>query len=93
MTDHAATRRWQDLLRRQPLEWARGRSFCWAAPLLLLAGITAVDLNTTERFRIISWIVLVPGIAAALCGVWATAVFAVLAVLDYIAVDSVWPHQ
>ncbi|MER5517628.1 PP2C family protein-serine/threonine phosphatase [Streptomyces sp. NPDC002763] len=75
------------------MQWARGRSFSWAAPLLLLAGITAVDLNTTERFRIISWIVLVPGIAAAICGVWATAVFAVLAVLDYIAVDSVWPHQ
>ncbi|MEV5841028.1 PP2C family protein-serine/threonine phosphatase [Streptomyces sp. NPDC051985] len=87
MIDHQALRRRKELLR------ARGRSFAWVAPLLLLAGITAVDLNTTERFRIISWIVLVPGIAAAICGVWATAVLAVLAVLDYIAVDHAWPHQ
>ncbi|MFG2704884.1 PP2C family protein-serine/threonine phosphatase [Streptomyces sp. NPDC048386] len=85
--DHHALRRRQELLR------ARGRSIAWVAPLLLLAGITAVDLNTTERFRIISWIVLVPGIAAALCGVWTTAVFAVLSMLDYIAVDDVFPHE
>ncbi|MFK0152414.1 PP2C family protein-serine/threonine phosphatase [Streptomyces sp. NPDC090499] len=87
MTDHQALRRRKELL------WARGRSVAWAAPLLLLAGITAVDLNTTERFRIVSWIVLVPGIAAAICGVWTTGVFAVLSVLDYVAVDSAWPHQ
>ncbi|MFI6020955.1 PP2C family protein-serine/threonine phosphatase [Streptomyces sp. NPDC051287] len=92
MTDHPAPRRRQDL-RRQPLDWVRGRSFSWAAPLLLLAGITLVDLNTTERFRIISWIVLVPGIAAAICGIWATAAFALLAVLDYLLVDSLWPHK
>ncbi|MBW8797985.1 MAG: serine/threonine-protein phosphatase [Streptomyces sp.] len=87
MTDHQALRRRKELL------WARGRSIGWVAPLLLLAGITAVDLNTTERFRIVSWIVLVPGIAAALCGVWTTAVFAVLSVLDYVAVDHAWPHE
>ncbi|MEW1773003.1 PP2C family protein-serine/threonine phosphatase [Streptomyces sp. NPDC086777] len=87
MTDHQALRRRKELL------WARGRSVAWMAPLLLLAGITAVDLNTTERFRIVSWIVLVPGIAAAICGVWTTAVFAVLSVLDFVAVDSAWPHE
>nr|WP_309500690.1 PP2C family protein-serine/threonine phosphatase [Streptomyces shenzhenensis] len=87
MRDHQALRRRQELLR------ARGRSIAWAAPLLLLAGITVVDLNTTERFRIISWIVLVPGIAAALCGVWTTAVFAVLSVLDYTAVVTTWPRD
>ncbi|WP_406438157.1 serine/threonine-protein phosphatase [Streptomyces sp. NBC_00631] len=87
MTDHQAQRRRKELLR------ARGRSISWAAPLLLLAGITAVDLNTTERFRIVSWIVLVPGIAAALCGVWTTAVFAALSLLDYVAVDRAWPRE
>ncbi|MGW5651620.1 PP2C family protein-serine/threonine phosphatase [Streptomyces humi] len=87
MTDHQALRR------RQDLPWARGRGFAWVAPLLLLAGITAVDLNTTERFRIISWIVLVPGIAAAICGVRTTAVFSVLAVADYVVVDNAWPEQ
>jgi hypothetical protein len=87
VTDHQAVRRCRELL------WVRGRSVAWVAPLLLLAGITAVDLNTTERFRIVSWIVLVPGIAAAICGVWTTAVFAVLSVLDYVAVDNAWPQQ
>ncbi|MFD8817605.1 PP2C family protein-serine/threonine phosphatase, partial [Streptomyces sp. NPDC059627] len=87
MTDH------QVLRRRKELLWARGRSVAWAAPLLLLAGITVVDLNTSERFRIVSWIVLVPGIAAAICGVRTTAVFAVLSVLDYVVVDNAWPHR
>jgi hypothetical protein len=87
VTDHQALRRRKELL------WARGRSIAWAAPLLLLAGITLVDLNTTERFRIVTWIVLVPGVAAAICGVWTTAVFAVLSVLDYVVVDSAWPHR
>ncbi|AJP02755.1 integral membrane protein [Streptomyces cyaneogriseus subsp. noncyanogenus] len=71
----------------------RGRSMGWVPPLLLLAGIAVADFNTTGEFRIISWIVLVPGIAAALCGVWGTAVFAVLALLAYVTVDSAWPHQ
>ncbi|WP_411757116.1 PP2C family protein-serine/threonine phosphatase, partial [Streptomyces calvus] len=70
-----------------------GRSVAWVPPLLLLTAITVADYNTTGEFRIISWIVLVPGIAAALCGVWATAVFAVLAVAAYVTVDNAWPHQ
>ncbi|WP_344605662.1 PP2C family protein-serine/threonine phosphatase [Streptomyces glaucus] len=71
----------------------RGRSVAWAPPLLLLAGITVVDYNTTGEFRIISWIVLVPGIAATICGVWGTAAFAVLSVAAYVLVDTSWPHQ
>ncbi|MEU9452744.1 PP2C family protein-serine/threonine phosphatase [Streptomyces sp. NPDC048277] len=87
MSDHQAPWRRRDLLR------VRGRSIAWVPPLLLLAGITLVDLNTTERFRIISWIVLVPGIAAAICGVWTTAAFAVLSLLDYATVNALWPHR
>ncbi|MEU0740072.1 PP2C family protein-serine/threonine phosphatase [Streptomyces sp. NPDC006134] len=79
--------------REQPLLRLRGRSVGWVPPLLLLAGIALADFNTTGEFRIISWIVLVPGIAAALCGVWGTAVFAALALLTYVTVDSAWPHQ
>jgi serine phosphatase RsbU (regulator of sigma subunit) len=71
----------------------RGRSIAWVPSLLLLVGIVLVDLNTTERFRIISWIVLVPGTAAAICGVWTTGAFAVLAVVTYFAVDSAWPGE
>ncbi|MFF3916696.1 PP2C family protein-serine/threonine phosphatase [Streptomyces sp. NPDC001852] len=79
--------------RRRQLLRARGRNVAWVPPLLLLVGIVLLDLNTTERFRIITWIVLVPGTAAAICGVWTTAVFAVLAVVTYVVVDSAWPGQ
>ncbi|MEU1401716.1 PP2C family protein-serine/threonine phosphatase [Streptomyces sp. NPDC005728] len=79
--------------KRRQLLRIRGRSIAWVPPLLLYLGITLVDLNTTERFRIISWIVLVPGIAAAICGVWATAAFAGLSVVTYIVVDSAWPDE
>ncbi|WP_158686685.1 SpoIIE family protein phosphatase, partial [Streptomyces griseoflavus] len=71
----------------------RGRSVAWIPPLVLLVGIAVTDYNTTGEFRVISWIVLVPGIAAALCGVWGTAVYAVLAMVFYTAVDNAWPHQ
>lgn len=78
---------------RQGLLRVRGRSVAWLPPLLLLVGIVAVDFRTTADFRILSWIVLVPGIAAAICGVWGTAVFAVLAPAVYVAADAVLPHE
>ncbi|WP_179851593.1 MULTISPECIES: PP2C family protein-serine/threonine phosphatase [unclassified Streptomyces] len=77
--------------RRRQLLRIRGRSIAWVPPLLLLVGIVLVDINTTERFRIVSWIVLVPGIASAICGVWGTAAFAVLSLVTYVVVDSLWP--
>ncbi|MEU7422276.1 PP2C family protein-serine/threonine phosphatase [Streptomyces sp. NPDC040750] len=70
-----------------------GRSIAWVVPLLLLVGIALADFNTAEQFRIISWIVLVPGIAAAICGVWTTAAFSVVSVMTYVAVDSAWPNE
>ncbi|MEU9474449.1 PP2C family protein-serine/threonine phosphatase [Streptomyces sp. NPDC048191] len=79
--------------RRRRLLRVRGHSVAWVPPLLLLAGILVLDFNTTERFRIITWIVLVPGTAAAICGVWTTAAFAGLAVLTYVTADSAWPDQ
>ncbi|MBT3152682.1 serine/threonine-protein phosphatase [Streptomyces sp. CHD11] len=69
------------------------RSVAWVPPLLLLVVIAVTDYNTGGEFRTISWIVLVPGIAAALCGLWGTALFAVLSIVTYTAVDSAWPHQ
>ncbi|MFB7502813.1 PP2C family protein-serine/threonine phosphatase [Streptomyces broussonetiae] len=77
---------------RQPLRF-HGRSVAWVPSLLLYIGILLVDFHTTERFRIISWIVLVPGTAAAICGVWTTGGFAVLAVVTYVVVDSTWPGE
>jgi serine phosphatase RsbU (regulator of sigma subunit) len=78
--------------RRQVLR-VRGRSITWVVPLLLLAGVVLADFSTPERFRIITWIVLVPGIAAAICGVWTTAAFSLVSVVTYVAVDSAWPEQ
>jgi len=70
-----------------------GRGVGWLPPLVLLIGIAVLDWNTTGEFRIISWIVLVPGIAAALCGVVGTSVFAALSLVTYVFVDGAWPHQ
>ncbi|GHF74335.1 integral membrane protein [Streptomyces griseosporeus] len=80
----------RDVVRRHELLRVRGRSVAWVPPLLLLAAIAVADINTPPSFRIVSWIVLVPGIAAAICGVWGTAVFAVLALVTYVGVDSGW---
>ncbi|MBG0853775.1 serine/threonine-protein phosphatase [Streptomyces spinoverrucosus] len=82
----------REALRHQVLR-VRGRSVAWLPPLLLLLGIATVDANTTGDFRIISWIVLVPGIAAAICGAWGTAAFAVLSLLAYLVVDRAWPDE
>ena len=81
------------LRNRAPQLRIRGRSVAWVPPLVLLAAITFVDFNTTGRFRIISWTVLVPGVAAAICGVPCTAAFAVLSVVTYVLADSAWPHR
>lgn len=81
-----------ELTRHRPLR-VRGRSLAWVPPVLLLTLIALIDWNTTGEFRIISWIVLVPGIAAAICGVLGTAVIAVLSLCVYFLVDNAWPGQ
>lgn len=83
----------RDPVQRHTLLRVRGRSVAWVPPIVLLAVIAVLDRNITEDFRIISWVVLVPGIAAALCGVWGTAAIAVLTAVVYIAVDHAYPHQ
>ncbi|MFI9611233.1 PP2C family protein-serine/threonine phosphatase [Streptomyces sp. NPDC052023] len=83
----------REALRRHQMLRVRGRSVAWVPPLLLLITIAAVDANTAGDFRIASWIVLVPGIAAAICGAWGTAAFAVLSLLAYLIVDSAWPDE
>ncbi|MFE6361621.1 PP2C family protein-serine/threonine phosphatase [Streptomyces sp. NPDC057806] len=82
-----------DRLQRHQLLRVGGRSMAWVPPLLLLVGIVATDWNTARDFRIISWVVLVPGIAAAICGVWGTAAFAVLTTATYFVADSTWPRE
>ncbi|MFE1457603.1 PP2C family protein-serine/threonine phosphatase [Streptomyces sp. NPDC058735] len=83
----------RDVVRRQESLRVAGRSVSWVPPLLLLVTIVVADYPTTGKFRMLSWIVLVPGIAAALCGVAVTAAFAGLSLLAYALADSSWPHE
>nr|WP_078652733.1 PP2C family protein-serine/threonine phosphatase [Streptomyces sp. NRRL F-525] len=82
-----------EAIRRQHLLRVRGRSVAWIPPLLVLVSILLVDWYTGGEFRTVSWIVLVPGIAAAICGVRGTAVFAVLGLATYVLADHAWPRQ
>ncbi|MFF1543131.1 PP2C family protein-serine/threonine phosphatase [Streptomyces sp. NPDC058291] len=83
----------RDVLQRHQLLRIRGRSVTWLVPLGVLAAITYADFNTTGEFRIVSWCVFVSAIAAALCGVWTTALFAVLALVTYVLSDAAWPSE
>ncbi|MER8113754.1 PP2C family protein-serine/threonine phosphatase [Streptomyces sp. NPDC094031] len=71
----------------------RGRGPGWLLPALLLVGIAALDLETGAEFRIVSWIVLVPGLAAAVCGAGTTAGFALVSLVAYVLLDDAWPDQ
>lgn len=81
-----------DAVARHELLSVRGHSVAWVFPLMLLVCITVADI-TTGAFQIISWTVLVPGVAAAICGVWSTAVLAALALVVYVLADTVWQHR
>ncbi|BDH08807.1 integral membrane protein [Streptomyces seoulensis] len=70
-----------------------GRGTSWLVPLVLLAAIVTVDFRTGEQFRVVSWIILVPSIAAAVCGVGATITFALLSLVTFLAVDTVFPER
>ncbi|AQS72056.1 hypothetical protein B1H29_18075 [Streptomyces pactum] len=81
-----------DAASRHELLSVRGHSVAWLFPLLLLVAIAAADI-TTGAFEIISWTVLVPGVAAAICGVRTTAVYALVALVVYVFADTVWQHR
>ncbi|GKQ35756.1 PP2C family protein-serine/threonine phosphatase [Streptomyces sp. A012304] len=83
----------RDVLQRHQLLRIRGRSVTWLVPLVMLVAIALADFHTTGDFRIVSWCVFVSAIASALCGVWTTALFAVLALVTYVATDAAWPDQ
>lgn len=70
-----------------------GRRVAWLIPLALLLVIAGLDWNTDGSFRMISWIIVVPGTAAAICGVWTTGGFAVVSVLAYLGMDSLWSER
>ncbi|MFF6781106.1 SpoIIE family protein phosphatase [Streptomyces sp. NPDC012510] len=86
-------RREADPVERQHPLRVRGHDIAWLPPLVVLLAVPALDWFTSGNFRVISWLVLVPGIAAAVCRVWTTALFAALAMLMYVLGDNSWPHQ
>ncbi|MGW2837010.1 PP2C family protein-serine/threonine phosphatase [Streptomyces sp. NPDC001493] len=89
------------LLRRQPwLDRALlvvlgrpRRRLGWLLPLVLLVVVCFADWNTSGDFRVLSWLVVVPVVAAALCPVGTTALFAVTAVAAYGVIDQAWEHE
>ncbi|WP_286254896.1 PP2C family protein-serine/threonine phosphatase [Streptomyces graminofaciens] len=87
-------------LRREPdpVQWqqplrVRGRSIAWVPPMVVLVAVPVIDYWTGGDFRIISWLVLVPGVAAAVCPIGTTAVYGGLAMIVYVLGDGAWPHQ
>ncbi|MEV8594291.1 PP2C family protein-serine/threonine phosphatase [Streptomyces sp. NPDC052012] len=84
--------------RREPVDLAgplqvRGHSVAWVPPVVLLAAIVVADYSTPGDVRVVPWAVLVPGVAATMCGVRETAVIAVLAIVTYAVVDGSWPSE
>ncbi|WP_082119597.1 PP2C family protein-serine/threonine phosphatase [Saccharothrix sp. ST-888] len=76
----------------KPVMSFRGRDVSWVLPAVLFAVIALGDWNSSGEFRIVTWIVLVPGIAAAVCGPVITALFAAAAAIGYPELDNAWPH-
>ncbi|MFD8756444.1 PP2C family protein-serine/threonine phosphatase [Kitasatospora sp. NPDC059577] len=62
----------------------------WLVPAALLAAVVGVDAATPPAFASVSWLVLVPVIAAGLCGPLISSVFAALAIAACPAVDTIW---
>ncbi|WP_299536172.1 PP2C family protein-serine/threonine phosphatase [uncultured Streptomyces sp.] len=71
----------------------RRRRLGWLLPLAALVGVAFTDWNTSGDFRVLSWIVMVPGLSAALCPVWVTALFGFLSVVAYLGLDAAWSHE
>ncbi|HJD82350.1 PP2C family protein-serine/threonine phosphatase [Kitasatospora aureofaciens] len=62
----------------------------WLIPAVLLVAVVVVDALTPSSFASVSWLALVPVVAAGLCGPPATVVFCCLAIAMYPALDSIW---
>jgi hypothetical protein len=62
-------------------------------PLLIFLVIFVIDWVTPAEVSTSQWVVLGPAVAAALCGVRVTALYAVLAAALYWELDWDWPYQ
>ncbi|MFE4517613.1 PP2C family protein-serine/threonine phosphatase [Kitasatospora sp. NPDC056783] len=62
----------------------------WLVPVAVLALVVGVDAATPPSFVSVSWLVMVPVVAAALCGPATTALFSLVTVAAFPALDSVW---
>jgi len=78
---------------RHGLVGIRGHRLTWLVPLVLLTGITLLDVGTDVRFHIESFCVFVAAIAAVLCGVRTTALFAVLSLAAFVLTELREPDR
>ncbi|MHC5902607.1 PP2C family protein-serine/threonine phosphatase [Streptomyces sp. S6] len=78
---------------RHRLVGVRGHRLTWLVPLVLLTGITLLDVGTDVSFHIESFCVFVAAIAAVLCGVRTTALFAVLSFAAFVLTELREPDQ
>ncbi|MER6298188.1 PP2C family protein-serine/threonine phosphatase [Kitasatospora sp. NPDC001539] len=62
----------------------------WLVPAALLVAVVVVDGLTPHSFASVSWLVLVPVVAAGLCGPLLTVAFSCVSIAVYPAVDSIW---
>ncbi|MFJ8622021.1 PP2C family protein-serine/threonine phosphatase [Kitasatospora sp. NPDC093550] len=62
----------------------------WLVPTALLGAVVGVAAATPTTFSSVSWLALVPVVAAGLCGPPLTAVFAGVAIAGYPVLDSIW---
>lgn len=73
--------------------WLRRRRVGWLLPLTALVAVAVTDWNTSGDFRALSWIVMVPGLAAALCPVRVTVLFGLVSIVAYLGLDAAWSHE
>ncbi|MFJ9444591.1 PP2C family protein-serine/threonine phosphatase [Kitasatospora sp. NPDC101235] len=62
----------------------------WLVPLAVLALVVGVDAATPVSFASVSWLAMVPVVAAGLCGPTVTVLFSLTAIAAYPALDSIW---
>lgn len=62
----------------------------WLIPTALLVAVVLVDALTPRSFESLSWLALVPVVAAGLCGPAVTVAFAGLAIAAYPGLNGLW---
>lgn len=65
----------------------------WIMPASLLVIVVIADWGASEHLRIVTWVALVPAFAAAMCGMWTTAGFAVASLVTVVLLEQSLNHR